>query len=95
MADIVIGTASRHTPQLSSGVDIWPDHAARDQRYPLPGKDARYHTYEGTPAGADRGSPGNSSGGVAHFVMEKLDREELARRDRRKGSPRVSQPHRA
>src|SRR5580693_2908730 len=53
MADIVIGIASSHTPQLSSGVDMWPDHALRDQRYPLLGKDASYHTYEETLAGAD------------------------------------------
>jgi hypothetical protein len=59
MADIVIGIASSHTPQLSSGVDIWPDHAPWDQRYLLPGKDARYQRYEETPAGADRGSPRN------------------------------------
>ena len=55
MADIVIGIASSHTPQLSSGVDMWPDHAARDQRYQLLGKDAEYHTYEETLAGADPG----------------------------------------
>ena len=55
MADIVIGIASSHTPQLSSGVDMWPDHALRDQRYPLLGKDARYRTYEETLAGADPG----------------------------------------
>ena len=55
MADIVIGIASSHTPQLSSGVDMWPDHALRDQRYALLGKDARYHTYEETLAGADPG----------------------------------------
>lgn len=53
MADIVIGIASSHTPQLSSGVEMWPDHALRDQRYPLLGKDATYHTYEETLAGAD------------------------------------------
>src|SRR5580700_3665700 len=53
MADIVIGIASSHTPQLSSGVDMWPDHALRDQRNPLLGKDASYHTYEETLAGAD------------------------------------------
>jgi hypothetical protein len=46
MADIVIGVASSHTPQLSSGVDMWPDHALRDQRYQLLGKDAEFHTYE-------------------------------------------------
>ena len=53
MAEIVIGIASSHTPQLSSGVDMWPDHALRDQRYPLLGKDAAYHTYQETLAGAD------------------------------------------
>src|SRR5487761_160948 len=53
MADIVIGIASSHTPQLSSGVDMWPDHALRDQRNPLLGKDASYHTYEETLAAAD------------------------------------------
>jgi 3-O-methylgallate 3,4-dioxygenase len=53
MANIVIGIASSHTPQLSSGVDMWPDHALRDQRYPLLGKDASFHTYEETLAGAD------------------------------------------
>jgi hypothetical protein len=53
MADIVIGIASSHTPQLSSGVDMWPDHALRDQRYPLLGKDAEFHTYAETLAGAD------------------------------------------
>jgi 3-O-methylgallate 3,4-dioxygenase len=55
MADIVIGIASSHTPQLSSGVDMWPDHARRDQRYALLGKDAEYRTYEETLAGADPG----------------------------------------
>jgi hypothetical protein len=54
MADIVIGIASSHTPQLSSGVDMWPDHALRDQRSPLLlGKDAEYHSYAETLASAD------------------------------------------
>jgi hypothetical protein len=53
MADIVIGIASSHTPQLSSGVDMWPDHAQRDQRYQLLGKDAAFHSYDETLAGAD------------------------------------------
>lgn len=55
MADIVIGIASSHSPQLSSGVDMWPDHALRDQRYQLLGKDAEYRTYAETLAGADPG----------------------------------------
>jgi hypothetical protein len=55
MADIVIGIAASHTPQLSSGVDMWPDHAARDKRYSLLGKDAAFHTYDELLAGADPG----------------------------------------
>lgn len=54
MADVVIGVASSHTPQLSSGVDMWVDHAERDRRNPLLlGKDARYHTYDELLAQAD------------------------------------------
>ncbi len=56
MADIVVGIASSHSPQLSSGVDMWPDHAERDRRSPgLLGKDARYHTYDELLATADPG----------------------------------------
>lgn len=47
MADIVLGIASSHTPQLSSGVDMWPDHADRDRRQPrLLGKDGEYHGWD-------------------------------------------------
>ena len=54
MADIVIGIASSHTPQLSSGVEMWADHAERDRRNPqLLGKDARFHTYDELLAQAD------------------------------------------
>jgi 3-O-methylgallate 3,4-dioxygenase len=54
MADIVIGVASSHTPQLSSGVDMWLDHAERDRRNPrLLGRDAAYHTYDELLAVAD------------------------------------------
>jgi 3-O-methylgallate 3,4-dioxygenase len=54
MADIVIGIASSHTPQLSSGVEMWPDHAERDRRNPLLlGTDARFHTYDELLARAD------------------------------------------
>jgi len=54
MADIVIGVASSHTPQLSSGVDMWLDHAERDRRNPqLLGTDAAYHTYDELLATAD------------------------------------------
>jgi 3-O-methylgallate 3,4-dioxygenase len=47
MAGIVIGIASSHTPQLSSGVDMWPDHADRDRRHPwLLGRDGEFRTYD-------------------------------------------------
>lgn len=46
MGQIVVGIASSHTPQLSSGVDMWADHAERDRRNPrLLGRDLRFHTY--------------------------------------------------
>lgn len=53
MAEIVLGLASSHTPQLSSGSDLWDDHAKRDQRYSLLGRDAEFHTYEELLEGAD------------------------------------------
>jgi 3-O-methylgallate 3,4-dioxygenase len=56
MADIVIGIASSHTPQLSSGVEFWPDHAERDRRNPqLLGRDAEFHSYDELLATADPG----------------------------------------
>ena len=56
MANIVIGLAASHTPQLSSGVDMWTDHADRDRRNPqLLGKDAEFHTYDELLAIADPG----------------------------------------
>lgn len=46
MAEIVLGVASSHTPQLSSGFELWSDHAKRDQGYSLLGRDAEFHTYD-------------------------------------------------
>lgn len=53
MAEIVLGVASSHTPQLSSGFEFWADHGRRDQRYSLLGRDAEFHTYEEILEGAD------------------------------------------
>lgn len=54
VAEIVFGAASSHTPQLSSGVGMWEDHANRDRRNPrLLGTDAEFHTYEELEATAD------------------------------------------
>jgi 3-O-methylgallate 3,4-dioxygenase len=47
LAEIVIGIATSHTPQLSSGVNMWPDHAERDRRNPrLLATDAQFHSYD-------------------------------------------------
>jgi catalytic LigB subunit of aromatic ring-opening dioxygenase len=53
MAEIVLGVASSHTPQLSSGFEFWTDHGKRDQGYSLLGRDAEYHTYAELLAEAD------------------------------------------
>jgi len=46
VAEIVIGVACSHSPQLSTPVDIWQDHAARDRRKTdLIGVDGEIHTY--------------------------------------------------
>lgn len=54
MAEIVAGVASSHTPQLSTGIGLWHDHAERDKRNPrLLGRDAEFHTYDEILATAD------------------------------------------
>jgi hypothetical protein len=56
VADIVVGIASSHSPQLSSGVEWWEDHAERDRKNPaLLGKDGEFRTYDEVLAGADPG----------------------------------------
>lgn len=47
MARIVLGLGSSHTPQLSTTVDWWEDHARRDRRNPfLVGRDGEAHSYD-------------------------------------------------
>jgi 3-O-methylgallate 3,4-dioxygenase len=54
MAEVVLGLASSHTPQLSTSAEYWSEHAARDQRNPrLLGPDGRYRTYDELLATAD------------------------------------------
>jgi hypothetical protein len=54
VAQIVVGVAASHTPQVSSGVGMWEDHAERDRRNPnLLGVDGKYHTYDELLALAD------------------------------------------
>jgi len=50
MAQIVVGVAASHTPQLSSGVEWWENHGERDRNNPkLLGKDGEFHTYDELP----------------------------------------------
>lgn len=47
MARIVLGLGSSHTPQLSTTIDWWEDHANRDRGNPdLLGRDGEIHTYD-------------------------------------------------
>jgi hypothetical protein len=46
VAEIVIGLASSHSPQLSTPVEVWAEHAARDRANPaLLGTDGDVHTF--------------------------------------------------
>jgi Catalytic LigB subunit of aromatic ring-opening dioxygenase len=54
MAEVVLGLASSHTPQLSTSAEYWSEHAARDRRNTrLLGPDGRYRTYDELLATAD------------------------------------------
>ncbi|MFF3573946.1 hypothetical protein [Nocardia jiangxiensis] len=54
MAEIVVGIGSSHSPQLSSGVEWWEDHAERDRKQSkLLGTDGAFHTYAELLAAAD------------------------------------------
>jgi 3-O-methylgallate 3,4-dioxygenase len=47
MARIVLGLGSSHTPQLSTTIDWWDDHAGRDRSNPhLLARDGELHTYD-------------------------------------------------
>lgn len=47
MARIVLGLGSSHTPQLSTNIEWWDDHANRDRRNPnLLGRDGQMHTFD-------------------------------------------------
>jgi 3-O-methylgallate 3,4-dioxygenase len=54
VAEVVLGLASSHTPQLSTSADFWTEHAARDRRNArLLAPDGRYRSYDELLAGAD------------------------------------------
>jgi hypothetical protein len=46
MSEIVLGMGTSHTPQLSSGWELWSDHANRDKGSPLLGTDGEFHTFD-------------------------------------------------
>jgi len=54
MAEVVLGLASSHTPQLSTSADFWAQHAVRDQHNArLLGSDGHYYSYDELLASAD------------------------------------------
>ncbi|HEX6513233.1 MAG TPA: extradiol ring-cleavage dioxygenase [Chloroflexota bacterium] len=56
MAQIVLGLASSHTPQLSSPVETWPQHGENDKKNPwLFDRQGRRVSYEEALAAADPG----------------------------------------
>jgi 3-O-methylgallate 3,4-dioxygenase len=76
MAELALGLASSHTPQLSTSADYWTEHAARDQRNPrLLGPDGRYHTYAELLAAADPALAGELQSSV---WRSKFDRAQAA-----------------
>jgi hypothetical protein len=76
MAELTLGLASSHTPQLSTSAEYWTEHAARDQRNPrLLGPDGRYHTYDELLAAAD---PGLASELQSSVWRSKFDRAQAA-----------------
>lgn len=46
MARIVLGIGTSHTPQISSGWELWSDHATRDKGSQLLGSDGEFHTFD-------------------------------------------------
>ncbi|HTT00125.1 MAG TPA: hypothetical protein VMI33_26280 [Streptosporangiaceae bacterium] len=76
MAELSLGLASSHTPQMSTSADFWAEHAARDQRNPqLLGRDGRYHTYDELLAVADPALAGELEPAV---WRSKFDRAQAA-----------------
>jgi 3-O-methylgallate 3,4-dioxygenase len=76
VAEIVLGLASSHTPQMSTSAEFWKEHAARDERNAqLLGRDGRYHSYDDLLANADPGLAGELE---APVWKDKFDRAQAA-----------------
>lgn len=46
MSEIVMGLGTSRTPQLSSGWELWDDHANRDKGVRLLGADGEFHAFD-------------------------------------------------
>jgi hypothetical protein len=69
LAEIVVGVASSHSPQLSSGVDMWDGHGERDRRNKkLLGRDAEFHTYDELLESAEAGRSGRAEQPLVRLV---------------------------
>lgn len=76
MAEIVLGLASSHTPQMSTSAAFWKEHAARDERNTqLLGRDGRFHSYAELLADADPALAGELD---APVWQDKFDRAQAA-----------------
>ena len=76
MAEIVLGLASSHTPQMSTSASYWIEHAARDERNTqLLGRDGSYHSYAELLADAD---PALAAQLEAPVWEDKFDRAQAA-----------------
>ena len=76
MAEVVLGLASSHTPQLSTSADFWAQHAVRDQQNSrLLGADGRYYGYDELLAAAD---PALSAELAPPVWRSKFDRAQAA-----------------
>ena len=76
VAELVLGLGSSHTPQLSSGPAVWPDHGEREARVDGPlGGDGEHHPYAEPLAGAAGRLEGELS---AEVLAAKSDRAQAA-----------------
>jgi 3-O-methylgallate 3,4-dioxygenase len=76
VAEIVLGLASSHTPQLSTSAGFWKEHAARDERNAqLLGADGHLHSYAELLAHAD---PALAAELKAAVWEDKFDRAQAA-----------------
>lgn len=73
MAEIVVGVACSHSPQLSTPVETWHDHAGRDRRKTdLIGVDGLVHVFDDLPSMAPEGLEAELTDDVFHAKFERM-----------------------